>query len=219
MEAIQQVDERRLPWVSHVDSRIALIASALSGGHDGGYRLSKSLLKRFKDRVVSKVGGKAPMSTALLLDALRSAFSGVSGVEGLHVGIAVVNRTCWRVWTAGLVYSVRWSPGQWTTTTEPQSAARQLREQGVHDIPDLADNVAVKVARPSTTPDEVEYAEVTREPGTGVFLLASEEAGRRLGSAAGDPSWLPTSATEVLNVTTPLTPGSPVATFVALVEG
>ena len=220
MQGIQQVDDRRKPWVAHAGRRIALIAGTLPGAHDDGHRLSMSLLKRFKGQVLAKTDEAANLSTTLLLDAVRSALSGVAGVEGwgLQFGVANITEKCWRVWTVGLVYCAQWSPGEWKSVTEPQSAARQLREQGGRDLTGLADEIAVRDARLSTTPEGIEYAEVARAPMTGVVLLGSVEAGLRLGAAAGDPGWSLMSATEVLDSRASLTAGSPLATLAALMD-
>lgn len=219
MEAIQQTDDRRAPWVSHANSRVALIASTLPGAYDEGHRLSISLLKRFSEHVLARTSSASTLPMPVMLDAVRNAFSGMWGVEGwgLHFGVVVATEACWRVWTTGLVYCARWSPGEWKLVTKPQSAARQLREQGVGASANFAENVAVKVARPSTAPEDLEYAEVSREPTVGVVLLGSAEAGRRLEAAASHASWRLTSAVDVLDCTAPLAPGSPVATLAALV--
>lgn len=220
MQGLQQVDDRRKPWVAHAGGQIALIAGTLPGAHDEGHRLSMSLLNRFKGRVLANAAEATTLSTTLLLDAVRSAFSGVSGVEGwgLQFGVANVTKNCWRVWTVGLVYCVQWSPGEWKSITEPQSAARQLREQGGRDVAGIADELAIRDARPSTNPEGIEYAEVARAPMTGVVLLGSMEAGLRLGAAASDPAWSLMSAAEVVDPTAPLVAGTPLATLAALVD-
>lgn len=218
MDLIRQTDDRRAPWVSHVDSHTAFIASALPGAHDEGHAVSLSLLRRFTESVRAKISTTPILSTDVV-DAVRSAFAGTQGPNGwgLHFGVVVVAEASWRVWTTGLVYCARWSPGSWKLMTKPQSVAKQLQEQGVGGVSSLAEDIAARVAGPSVAPEDLEYAEVAREPMAGVVLLGSTKAGRLLEAAASDASWRLTSMPDALDCRSPLAPGSPVATLAALI--
>lgn len=220
MRSLQQIDERRGPWVVHADSRIALIARALPGGHDEAYRLSTNLLLRFKEGLLRESNSKSIQSAQELVFAIKNAYSGLTGVEdwGLHFGVIVAKKESWLVWTVGLVSCARWSPGEWSLVTEPQSVARYLRNRGVVDSSGFAESVAMKVANPSTSAEQMEHAEVARVPGTGIVLLGSAEFGRQLATAARNPRWDLTAATEILDVKACAVPGSSVGTLAGFVD-
>ena len=208
MKELFQADDRRVPWLSHADGRLALIASTL-GGHDEGHRAGNRLYARLKTAMLAVSGRPSELSTGAVLHAVKSSFAGHAEVEGwaLNLGLVISTERSWRVWTIGLVCCGQWSPGRWTWLTRPQSVARELERQGVVDTTGFGQYAAAKLAHLGMKSDDFEVAQVAKAPETAIVLVGSASAGRQLEAASEDESWNIGLVGNVLDRTRPRTPG------------